>query len=552
MPAVFLSVFLSACQSGADYSSALVTKQGVKAESLMPADALMVIKLGTSDLDQIGKLNEMMAVFPQDGMKTVKDELISSFDEGLGDSKMSFVADILPVIGVNPQMILSISGNIAEDSDPDVVAVVQVEDGQKAKAILDKSLGNGFEKQMYKSFDVYVENSSRVYIVLYKDVLLIANRIALIQKGIDGASMSSGTLLQDPSYQKGINKIKSTLGFFYFDVEGYLKNYEGMKDNPVMTGLEAEMMGVKAEEGGLSVRFIVYGDEKKLRESKFNIIGAQTETAYLYKEINPEGLVLYFEGYGLGNLIRMESEAYKNLEGFDQLSEGVTSMFAGVGIDAEKDLKAFMDKGFAFVLADNGSSVPVVSMLWDVSADSAGAKRIAGIIYDSIEKFLVSLDEEVKKSITHQKKDESGEPGYVLTLDLKALNGGEVNGASPASLIFAYGVDAGDLFYAGLNYNGFGLNSGIKQGLEGDEEFLKAKSNIAGYDRGLMYFSMANILVYADRIVDDTVKNGAMSEDDRQVYNHVKGFLSHIKSVIFSGAKATTDSVETRGFIRIE
>jgi hypothetical protein len=562
--AAFLSVaYLSACQNAPSYLSALVTPKGVKAEALLPEDSYVVVKLGTDDSAQLKSLEALKAKFPQEDLQKIEGDLLSVIDRSFAESGVSFFADVVPVIGENPQGIAAIAGKKAEGTSPDVAVAVKVADEQKAQALLAKLEGSGFQKQSYKSFDVYVEGSNRAYIVLYQDVLLVTNRIALIQKGIDGVTAAAGTeaaagtLLENPVYQKGLAKLNNPPGFLFFNVQAYFGANSPVADNPALKGLEAEILGLSAENDGIRVRFLVYGDEKLLKESQLSFINAQSVPAYLYKKMDAKDLIFYYEGYGLGKFIEMESEAYRNTQGFDKLAAGLVSLMKSAGIDPSKDLSAFTDKGYALMAVDNGSSVPTLAFIVDAASNPSAVKKVTEAIFDSIEKVIASADADTKKIVTHKKSGESGGVQYVLKVDLKAVNKGQtgeestaVAPGSPESLEFDYGLDADNLFYVGLNFKGLAGQNGA--GLDGDAEFVKARSYIQGFDRGLIYLDPAPMLKYADRIVENTVKHAAMSEQDQKIYQSARGFISHVKSVIFGNAGAAGDSVETQGFVRIE
>jgi hypothetical protein len=307
------------------------------------------------------------------------------------------------------------------------------------------------------------------------------------------------------------------------------------------------------------VKISVYSDEIQPEESGLNSLSMQSEPAYLYSKVSGKDVIFYGEGYNLKKLIEAESEILKknNITSFDQITAGINSLLTGTGIDAEKDLPAFTDKGYAVLAADNGSAIPSVTFFTDANSNPERAKKVLEAIYGSIEKAIQSVDPEVKKIFSHDKREDSGAISYGLNVDLKAMmNSGADSSAvndTPISASFTYGIDAGNLFYIGLNYGGPGIAQMPAQNtLDKDAEFIRVRSMIPGYDRGVLFFATGSALKYLDRIIENTAKNGAMSEADKAAYEKVKKYIVPIKSMIFGNVKPNADSSEAQGFIRIE
>jgi hypothetical protein len=237
----------------------------------------------------------------------------------------------------------------------------------------------------------------------------------------------------------------------------------------------------------------------------------------------------------------------------------------------QKDLYVFMDKGFAFLIRDNGSVVPTAAFVLDASSNPLSAKNVLGKIFNVLERARQSGDAAFAKITTHEKKENVG-VDYSMKVDMEALIGTQeeesvfkdVAGA-PVSLQLDYGLDGDDIFYIGLNYfTGAGahvadekvVGSQVTQGsganLESDKEFKKMQEFISGYNNGVTYFVTAPVLNYADRIVESNAKKGTLSAEDKLLYDNVRQYIVPVKSLIFGNAKATAGSVDTQGFLRIE
>jgi hypothetical protein len=243
------------------------------------------------------------------------------------------------------------------------------------------------------------------------------------------------------------------------------------------------------------------------------------------------------------------------------------------------------DKGFAFLIRDNGSVIPTAAFILDASSNPLSAKNVLGKIFNVLEQARQSDDAAFAKITTHEKKENVG-VDYSMKVDMEALIGTQeeesvfkdVAGA-PVSLQLDYGLDGDDVFYIGLNYftgagahvadeksvavgaQGIGSDekvvvSQVTQGsgvnLESDKEFKKMQGFISGYNNGVTYFVTAPVLNYMDRIVESNAKKGTLSAEDKLLYDNVRQYIVPVKSLIFGNAKATAGSVDTQGFLLIE
>jgi hypothetical protein len=246
-------------------------------------------------------------------------------------------------------------------------------------------------------------------------------------------------------------------------------------------------------------------------------------------------------------VIKRISEIYKDLKGFDKVSKSINDGLLNVGIDPEKDLLSFLDKGFAFEVSDGGAMIPSVAFYIDAGSNPDGAKKVLSKIYDTVQQALSqNKDQDAAKMIKHEKKEEGGGLKYTLDVNLKAA---EDTGNNPFdSFGIGYGLNADNLLY-------FGLNMSDKEGqktLDQNPEFIKAKNHISGFDVGLGYFETAPLIAYADRMVDYLGRNGTMSQQDKDIYARIKKYIMPVKSIIFSSSRFSGDLAEMRGFVRIE
>ncbi len=582
--AAFLTVFfITGCQQ-ADLTrqSALVSLSGIRAESLLPENTMIVLKIGTKDQAQLDGLAQLMGNFPSDAGGSLKKEIMDGLDKGLAESGLNFETDIKLVIGSNPEAMFAFGESPDSQDHPDMTFLLPVADKTAAASVLDKMVQKGFQKQSYKSAVIYTEVGKDSYYALYGDMMIFSNKLEVIQKGIEGADSNQGTFLQNANYQKGLAKAGNSLGFFFMDtgkLSGALSKTATTEqagtqmDNALIKGVEGEIFSVSAEKEGLRLKAYVFGDEKQMQDSYFAKL--PLGQSYLYKSLDGENIILYSEGYNMRKLVEMEAEAYKNLEGFDKLGSGVNSGLKNLGIDPEKDLLSFLDKGFAVVFRDGGSIVPAIEFYVDAGSNPAGAKKVLGKIYDVIGRMLDQAADPAVKNIISNEQAQDG--SYLLKIDLNKAEKGQIDPALeqmvPGKTIeFRYGLDSQNMLSLVLNP----LTAGGKP-LSENEEFKTVLAFVNGYDESMTYIAVAPLMNYVDRFVEfakssgsnsaaggtsaaangaNTTANGTSGGSNATAngfadYDTFKQFITPVKSFIFATKKPSGGEIEMQGFVHI-
>src|SRR5690606_17622867 len=89
---VFSLAVLTGCQSvvDTDAPSALVSAEGVKAESFLPDDTFMVTKVGADSAEQRENLEALAANFPQEAWNLAVAEIIQDFNDEVASAGMTF------------------------------------------------------------------------------------------------------------------------------------------------------------------------------------------------------------------------------------------------------------------------------------------------------------------------------------------------------------------------------------------------------------------------------------------------------------------------------
>jgi hypothetical protein len=548
--AIFASVLISGCQSTTDYVSAMVSGQGVKAESLMPGDSIMVIKMGTDDASQIAAMEELIKKFPAVDFAEFEKAFAEKVDNDPERNGITYEKDLKPLLSKDLRVMLALTGDISKDIAPGFVIALTGSESAKMKALVDRTFpsASDMEKQEYKGFYIYFNKNKDTYYAFYNDVFVLTNRMSLMTAALDAGSTGGGSLLANPSYQKALKKLSGGIGFLYLDVKKYFSSVNGISgeksstqvsEDDILNGLEGELMALYPEKNGLRLKMAFYGDETVPNGEGANFFSNNMKPAYLYKQLSGKDLILYMEGYDLNGAIKMEVDLLKNLEGFDKMTSAVNQAFKSVQLDPEKDLLTFMDKGYAFTLYDAGSSIPAVAFYMDASSAPGSARKVLTTIFSSIDKFLQqSTDPEVKKNLKNEKKESTGGDLYAFSVS---------SPDSGVSFEFDYGLTENSHFYVGLN-----VPDNMSETLEKNSEFNKIRQYMAGDSLGLFYFETAPLVLYIDRIVEDTFNKGAMTDEDKAMYDVFKSYIAPVKSAVFYGYKPAESMTVMEGFLRIE
>lgn len=557
---------LGGCQQAGDDPNAhsgFTTSQGVKAESFLPQESFMVVKFGTDDAQQKANLEKLASYFPQEAWKNLMIELARDFNDEFAELGMTFEDDLLPAIGDNAQIMIGFFGEISEEEEPDILAVLSFAQPDTFAGWMEAatSEGNG-QKQSYKNYSIYNGPGQESYIVPYKDVLIMGSTVKIVKEAIDRAEAGGPSLLGNSSYQKGLAKMPNAMGFFFIDPRFSLKVLESdpevMKElgdtefmEDVLEAIEGEFFAFSAEEDGIRIAGAVYGDVAKWKELE-DIANFDVEPAYLYRTLPGEGVLLYMESSNFQKSAKAMMQMYKNMEGFDEGMDAMKSALQAQGIDFDSDVLGFMDRGYAMGFYDLGSIIPSFGMFVDASSNRAGAEKVMAQLYSGIDGQLQDLPAELEPLLSHEESVTKGQQNYGLALDITKLPEEELaevpEELRSTKLEFHYGVDTDDLAYFAF-YPGFDV--GDYTTMETNDRFRDALADIPGFDRGISYFDIEGTMAYVDRVVDFAQRMEGGSADDLGEYQMVRAYVSPIKSLIMAAAEAAEGEVELQGFLQI-
>lgn len=562
----FGALVLSGCQQTGDDPNAisgLTTAEGVKAESFFAPETFMVMKFGTNDAQQQANMEKLASYFPQDAWELLMAELARDFNDDFEGLGVTFEDDFLPAIGDNAQVMFGFAGEITEDEEPDILAVLSFAQPATFTEWMEKATLEGHgQKQTYKGFSIYNGPGEESYIVPYKDVLLMGSTVAMVKEAIDRAISGGPSLLSSMVYRKGLEKMPNAMGFFFIDPRFSLKVLEADKEamqelgdidyvKDLLGAIEGEFFAFTAESEGVRIVGSVYGDAAKWKELE-DVANFEVEPAYLYKTLPGEGALLYMESSNFRKSAEAMVQMYKNMEGFEDAMNSMRSALKAQGIDFDNDMLGFMNKGYALAVYDLGSIVPSLGIFIDASSNRAGAEKVIKQLYTGIDSQLQDISPDFESLLSHEESVTKGQQNYRLKLDISKLPEEELadipTDLQSTRLEFHYGVNTDDLAYFAF-YPGFDRNDYTT--MERNESFRSALANIPGFDRGVSYFDIEGMMNYVDRVVDFAQRIEGGSADDLDEYQMVRTYIVPFKSLIMAAAETGDGEIDMQGFVRI-
>lgn len=546
-----LGFLFAGCQTF-DGESQMVTKDGVKVEKLLANDSFMVMKLGVDSQSQYDALKALGKKFPQDPNVLLVDALKSAINEGSAD--VSYEDDVLPVIGEMPRLMFGFR-MIDPNEDPQVLAVIEVADKDKAGVLLEKLIANDTgSKEQYKNYTIYDSKDDDMYVAFYKDVLVMAPEKEVVTMALDLAdSNGKDTLLNNADYQKGISTLKENSGFFFMnpsyvvselsDVEKEeMENVESMKD--YIEVIEGEMFAFSAEEDGIRLTMNVFGDEEKMKEMGFPM-GDEMLPAYLYNQLPGDDLMLYAESSNLKVSLEMVEKMNNNIDEFKDVLKQIKAAIVLAGIDYDEELLPLLDKGYAISLYNSGNMIPEFGLFVDVSSNVDSAKKILALVDNGLKMMTKQIPPELEGVLTFESTSNGNNK---MVIDVNKMPEEEKVGM-PADIAmlqteFNYGLKDNVLYmalYKDLTKGGFGVVSD-------NAEFKQAMSHIPGYDKGITFVDVTMVMKYVEGMVTEYTS----AADDISDYEMFKQYMVPVKSMIMSANDFENGMVTGEAFVRIE
>ncbi len=544
--------------------SLMVSAGGLKAESLLPDDVWMVMKFGSSDMNQIEKLDKLTDLFPADFVDYIIEEAATGFNEDNVEYGIDFKEDIMPAVGENWQLMVAFSGVVSDETEPVLMAVFMPRDAGKIEEIMGKMPENGKGSEIkWEKYTIYSNESEDAFFVRFEDVMLLSNDIEALKSAVSGKN--KGTLLYNASYNAGADKVGENIGFMFMDPSFIVKQMQdGVSSDEeleevknlveITSTVKGEFFGLSVEDDGLRIKGFVLMDMAKWKDLGLPEIDDNTDS-YLYKRLPGEGIVIYSEGYNLQKNLEMVMDMYKDIDEMSYAFSMIRASLAMQKLDLEDDILVFMDRGYVFSMYEHGGLMPEIGLYFDAESNPEAAKKIMSRINEGIDGLLAEgeMDEEVLAAITNEKAVCGEGECYVFEMDFAKLpeEGREELGVEFADMKISmqYGVDSGNLAFFAL-YPDF--LDGKYETLESNALFMDALKDVTGFNSQVSFMDVESLAGFVDGWVQYGLKaEGNEDGEGMEDYKTVMEYLRPVKYMV-SGSKAFENGeVEMEAFIKL-
>lgn len=444
--ALGLTVLLTACGDKVD-QSVHDSNDGFTPEAYLPADVGLVVSYSTRSEEQFNAIQALEANLGDSDR--ISETASEALDTELGDLGLDFERDLKPAFGERFRMVYAMRPT---ESEPENFSIITLEDSEKMKEVLTTLVdADRFTFKKLSDIDVYIPKNesefiteeSSAYLTIYEDMLFVASSgeslVAMTEQDED-SSLLKGELYKDTLEEVGSDY--SLFGVMFPSLYSEdLSLLAGFSVSDVPSVVDKQVIVVRAEEKGFRFEAWVNANKSKAKEAGISFDSVPKSDPYLFEEIPADGLLSYFESYGLSQTFAEAAALGDDTESLEQMKEGVRSLF---GMDFE-DIMSFLDKGYAFSLHSNGTSfIPGLTIYVDISSNPDMAEEFMNKLDGQLGGLLILADSYLPGALTKDTVSWGEDTFSRLKLDLNAvaqLSGGALpEEVTDSSLELVYGV----------------------------------------------------------------------------------------------------------------
>lgn len=545
--AAIFSIFLTGCTSKLELHDSEKSQQGVELENYLPTDTVLSFSINMNDEGQKNDFNTLIANFPQENS--------TKFIEGLFEELEMETEDLFPMFGDSARAIIAMSINSEnQDDDPNIYLAATIEDQTKLETLLET-----WEKSEQFNEVIYDNDDEDFYIAIYKDTVLLTNKKQLRLESLRRMKNNEESLLSNEMFKKAYEKMqKPYIASFYINYENYFEF--------ITTLEETEVYPVKLKENfDLAILMAIYAENDGFKlislpaySGEFNI---EYHEPYLYNGIPGDNVIVYMESYGLKQAFE---EVFEKMYEFDEdtskeLRKAELLIKKTVDLDLREDILSFMDKGFAFVLQQNNTMIPAISIYVDASSNPESAQKVIDLLDAAMQQAYdgmiaeASSNVDINRLLTKDVVEIGKSEIHKMSFDFSTMTEEELLAAGLPSGLFTEPIE----IYYGLTvnnyllistYTGLDVDFGEVKTIGDNTEIIAAREMFKDYPYNLSYVSVDKAFEYVDVLFESMEKvQGPMDDKTREAYELVKSFLAPIKYMI--GVDKVDESL---GFVKID
>ncbi len=410
-----LTLLLSACGSEAN-QEAHFSDSGLIPEAYLPDDLGMVVSYSTRDAEQFAALQALEGTLgDEDRVSRTASETL---DSELGNVGLDFERDLKPAFGEQFRMVYGLRPT---ETDPENFAVITLEDPAKMKEVFETLVTA--EQLSYKKLsevDAYTKEDSQIYLAIYEDLLFMAtsgeNLVAMTDQDEDES------LWANDMYQETLEEVGSAymlFGVMYPSLySGDVSLPAGFSVSDIPAIVDKQVVVVSAETEGLRFDAWVNANKDQAKEAGISFDIVPKSEPYLFEEVPADGLMAYFESYGLAQTFTQAEALGDDTASLEQL-ETFTQQYFGADFE---DLMSFLDKGYAVAFHQNEDSVvPGITIYIDASSNTEEAENFVNKLDGQLSGLLLLAEQVLPGAITKDTTEWGSGEVSRIKFDLSSL-----------------------------------------------------------------------------------------------------------------------------------
>lgn len=410
-----LTLLLSACGSEAN-QEAHFSDSGLIPEAYLPDDLGMVVSYSTRDAEQFAALQALEGTLgDEDRVSRTASETL---DSELGNVGLDFERDLKPAFGEQFRMVYGLRPT---ETDPENFAVITLEDPAKMKEVFETLVTA--EQLSYKKLsevDAYTKEDSQIYLAIYEDLLFMAtsgeNLVAMTDQDEDES------LWANDMYQETLEEVGSSymlFGVMYPSLySGDVSLPAGFSVSDIPAIVDKQVVVVSAETEGLRFDAWVNANKDQAKEAGISFDIVPKSEPYLFEEVPADGLMAYFESYGLAQTFTQAEALGDDTASLEQL-ETFTQQYFGADFE---DLMSFLDKGYVIAIHQNEESImPGITIYIDASSNTEEAESFVDKLDGQLSGLLLLAEQVLPGAITKDTTEWGSGEVSRIKFDLSSL-----------------------------------------------------------------------------------------------------------------------------------
>ena len=428
-------------------------------EAYIPADVGVISSYSSREDGQYAAITALERDLGDEDR--ISETATETLDAQFGTVGLDFERDLQPAFGDRFRMVYALRPDVG-DEEGDTFTVVTLLDPEQMEKVLE-TLVDAEQLSIKKLSEVeaYVDSEASIYITIFEDLLFMTNSPENLL-GMVGQE-KDGSLWEEDEYQDMLSELGSDYVFYGILYPalyvGEVSLPGGFSVSDIPSIIEKQVFVVRAEEKGFRFDAWVKANKDDAKDNGISFDAVPKSEPYLFQEVPSEGLMAYFESYGLQQTFAQADALGGDTSTLDGLREAVRAYF---GMDFDEEILTFLDKGYALVLHQNGeAAIPGITIFVDVSSNVDSAKEFVNKLDGQLSGLLLVFEQALPGAVSKDTVTWGEETFGRVKIDLSTLpqsSESPLPGALTSSAIqIVYGVEGdGVVLYTDVDWEADG------------------------------------------------------------------------------------------------